>query len=83
MGYKIGTAYRSWKKAKRESDSSSIPTGRKNRPHPVRAHWRKQWYGPRDNQEQRLIWINEFYTGLKNAEDLKDSPAIIHKVKNE
>ena len=74
-GVKIGTAVREWRKKKGNNVSySSTPTGRKNRPHSVRGHWRKQWYGPRGKQEQRLIWIHEFYTGVK-----EESSVIVHK----
>lgn len=77
VGYKMGTAYRTWKKKYKSSDS--VPTGRKNRPHAVRAHWRNQWYGSGENKEQRLIWIHEFFTGLKD-EDTSTLPAVVHKV---
>ena len=74
-GVKIGTAVREWRKKRGNNVSySSTPTGRRNRPHSVRGHWRKQWYGPRGKQEQRLIWIHEFYTGVK-----EESSVIIHK----
>lgn len=80
VGYKIGSAVRSWKKAHQNKNTASVPTGRKNRPHSVRAHWRRQWYGSGENKEQRLIWINEFFTGLLSNEDkIKDVP-VIHKV---
>lgn len=80
VGYKIGTAFRKWKKSYQDNNNH-VSTGRKKRPHAVRAHWRRQWYGSGENKEQRLIWINEFFTGLKgNDIDSSTLPAIMHKV---
>lgn len=44
--------------------------------YPVGGHWRMQWYGPKDSQYQKQIWIRPYFRGPELAELIKSTGVI-------
>lgn len=54
------------RKASKPSHIASVPTGQTLAPHWRAGHWKRQPFGPK-NQDRKLIWISIYHTG-----DIKD-----------
>lgn len=56
------------RKTNKPSHIASVSTGQTMPPHWVAGHWKRQPYGPK-NQERKLIWISIYHTGEVNEKD--------------
>ena len=78
VGIRFGNAFRKWKTAKENNNTSvSVRNGSKKRPHTRRAHWSHFWYGHGEDKIRRPKWVSEVMVGIG------DPITTIHKVKGE
>ena len=78
VGVRFGNHYRTW--SEEQNKSNGQRKGVSVRPHSVKAHWHRYWYGKKNGSRVlRQKWVAEYFTGMKDVVD-DFMPAVMHVV---